>query len=562
MRKAAVVLACLALSVLGYSAQWQGYWAGKAPIYRTIFPDIDNYDEGIWEEAPICWELVNTPVHLWTPEEILVVRIALDYWKEGVGLFLGEWFDPICAGRPVDVRLAWESSVTVFRNHGDRNNDGLPLDMSNSVGYYVPQRTAPPLKVEPCPDLQVQDKQMKCSTIFLKFDNPATWFVDPTPQTNEEFEEVQETRCGAPRTALKAKPDSPASGKQDLLTVVAHEFGHALGFVHSGGCDEDPRTGAAGDDDGRLMWEGYLTVQRDFEDIVVGLDKRRLPSLGEPCGSGLGGLEPSLELRFARLDLALGEQSLFETLLGVDAGCDAQDTALEGEEALKVSPVQRATQVTTGALKALQSNQASPAFFAPAVDIAAVWAIAPAAQTQVTAGADRVTVPAGGILVAVEVAGEVPATSSSDVLYFYTLNLSLGADSFLARMLVDEQGSHVQLYALQEQGYVYVKDLSGGVLDLESAQPGKEGVWFLLSQADVNPRGADALDVAVYATYSRQASSGYPRRAVLDDWSGRLTIENLAAGNSATPPDRDQDGVPDADDFCPDFPGKPATNGC
>jgi len=108
-----------------------------APIYRTILPE-DNYDQGVWEEAPICWELLNTSVHLWTPQEIVLVRTALEYWKDGVGLFLGEWSDPICAGRPVDVQLAWEISATVFKAHGDANNDGLSLDTSNSVGYYVP----------------------------------------------------------------------------------------------------------------------------------------------------------------------------------------------------------------------------------------------------------------------------------------------------------------------------------------------------------------------------------------------------------------------------------------
>ena len=34
-------------------------------------------------------------------------------------------------------------------------------------------------------------------------------------------------------TSLVAAPDSPAAGRYDLLTVIAHEFGHVFGFEHS-----------------------------------------------------------------------------------------------------------------------------------------------------------------------------------------------------------------------------------------------------------------------------------------------------------------------------------------
>jgi glucose/arabinose dehydrogenase len=47
------------------------------------------------------------------------------------------------------------------------------------------------------------------------------WFVDPTPQQNEEF--------SAGGAALTATPGGPADGRMDLLTVVRHELGHLAG---------------------------------------------------------------------------------------------------------------------------------------------------------------------------------------------------------------------------------------------------------------------------------------------------------------------------------------------
>jgi hypothetical protein len=56
--------------------------------------------------------------------------------------------------------------------------------------------------------------------------NGAGWFVDDTPWDHSEFM----SRPG--RRSLVAAPGSPAEERYDLLTAIAHEYGHLLGYEH------------------------------------------------------------------------------------------------------------------------------------------------------------------------------------------------------------------------------------------------------------------------------------------------------------------------------------------
>ena len=61
-------------------------------------------------------------------------------------------------------------------------------------------------------------------TIWLDVDAAGHgWFVDATPEANEEF---------APQASggLSADASGPAAERMDLLTAVMHELGHVLGL--------------------------------------------------------------------------------------------------------------------------------------------------------------------------------------------------------------------------------------------------------------------------------------------------------------------------------------------
>jgi DNA/RNA endonuclease G (NUC1) len=65
----------------------------------------------------------------------------------------------------------------------------------------------------------------KTATITIDDDaNSVGWFIDTTPQDNNEFTGID--------NYLQATPNSPAAGKYDLLTTILHEMGHTLGIIN------------------------------------------------------------------------------------------------------------------------------------------------------------------------------------------------------------------------------------------------------------------------------------------------------------------------------------------
>ena len=362
---------------LALAATWEGFWGGQ-----SLWPETEDYEKGSWEEPPVCYALTDDLLP-WPPGAKEVARTAIEEWNQAPIPLMGrilEVTDPRCAGRSIDILILWADSRSISDlGDLDVDDDGLHVDASGLVGFYVPIRVAPPIveeleeewKVEgdPCVEVQHMPRVGRCSVILLNADNPNGWFIDTTPGSDDEFVQKEESRCGVPTTVWEAKPGEDAHNKHDLYTVIEHEFGHALGLIHSGGCNLDPRDDykfrpREADDDGSLMWGGSLKGTRRPDppaDLAVGFSERR--HLSERDLSALRELYPwSLEVLDPTGDLFAGETGkpaeapfyLDVLAAGIAVEADAVTFMLEVREA--IPPLEEAKGTRMGYLFVIDTD--------------------------------------------------------------------------------------------------------------------------------------------------------------------------------------------------------------
>ncbi len=253
LRAVGIGLALIAVTLSTISvlaATWQGEWGNG----------------GNWTNGPVRWCLSDPadltaehPSKSWTVTETRVVSEAIREWETlaisyGVRISLTRVMSD--SVEDCDVSIRWEDG-SFFK---DWSPDGE--DLSNSNGYWLgpPASPAPWITAAGLSVISYPLHELYINEDAKSPDGSEEWFVDPTPNDDNEF--VQDVPLGHPRPALTS---SFAYSKSDLLTVIKHEFGHALGLTHS-----ELTTS--------LMYGGGVGFGYRDRDAPVGFSERRHPT--------------------------------------------------------------------------------------------------------------------------------------------------------------------------------------------------------------------------------------------------------------------------------------------
>ena len=205
---------CYILDVLAKQA---GAWGPECKITKYITMPKGKLSPATWE-GPREGDFTYTPRRagsgIDTARFILengagkkvdvTVKIGIDKWTpEGGSIEADTKFTEL---EQDDAVPAWFASNAVDGYIAD--SSGVTYSFSSLDGSAVGQTTG--------------------NAIALDADAAGHgWFVDPTPGSNEEFLPTSNPN------EWVAKAGSEAAGKMDMLSVLLHEYGHALGIEHS-----------------------------------------------------------------------------------------------------------------------------------------------------------------------------------------------------------------------------------------------------------------------------------------------------------------------------------------
>ncbi len=123
----------------------------------------------------------------------------------------------------------------LIKVNGKPVSGSLGFDYSDSLASTLNTGILSSLSVDPSivmlniADLPGGAVGQTVGTTITLDDNAAGygWFIDPTPSDNSEFLPTSNPN------EWVAKAGSDAAGKMDMLSVLLHEYGHALGIGHA-----------------------------------------------------------------------------------------------------------------------------------------------------------------------------------------------------------------------------------------------------------------------------------------------------------------------------------------